>query len=186
MQEFVIETEDSGMLFESILLLGFGSTLCVNQETFSLFVSIAVELFNAESYFVLCEVLNKNVKVCEFCKEFGDCEVNKDFPDREIEFVWSDCCEIDSSFLNGLPISILIRILSNSSLQIKSENSLYKMIHCQIELKSGFMELSSFIRFESLSIDSIEDFISWNCESFDRFEQFFSVDVWSAICCRLC
>jgi hypothetical protein len=88
------------------------------------------------------------VKVCEFCKECGDGEGNKDFPDRGIEFVSSHFCEIDSSFLNGLPISILIRILSDSSLHIESEDSLHKMIRCQIESTSGFIELFSFIRFE--------------------------------------
>jgi hypothetical protein len=37
-----------------------------------------------------------------------------------------------------------------------------------------------------LSIDSIEDFFSWSCAHFGRFEQFLSLDVWSAICFRLC
>jgi hypothetical protein len=60
------------------------------------------------------------------------------------------------------------------------------MIRCQLESKSHFVELFSFIRFEFLSIDSIENFISRSCEYFTRFEQFLSVDVWSAICHRLC
>jgi hypothetical protein len=60
------------------------------------------------------------------------------------------------------------------------------MIRFQLESKSHFIELFSFVRFEYLSIDSIEDFISWSCEYFARFEQFLSKDVWIAICCRLC
>jgi hypothetical protein len=34
MKEFVLETEDPGMLFESIFSIGFGSTLLVQEETF--------------------------------------------------------------------------------------------------------------------------------------------------------
>jgi hypothetical protein len=186
MKELVIETEDPEMLFESILSIGFGSTLCVKEETFSFFVSIARELCNWELYFGLHSVFNKDLNISTFCREFGDCEMNEDFPDRGIEFVSSHFYEIDSSFLNEFPISILIRILSNSSLQIESEDSLYKMIRCQIESKSSFIESFSFIRFEYLSIDSIKDFISWSCEYFEQFEQFFSIDVWTAICNRLC
>jgi hypothetical protein len=126
------------------------------------------------------------VSVSEFCQEFGDFEMNKDFPDRGIEFLSSHFHEIDSSFLNGFPISIVVRILSNSSLQISSEDSLYKMIRCKIESNSSFIELFSFIRFEFLSVDSIEDFISWSCEYFEYFERFHSLDVWIAICRRLC
>jgi hypothetical protein len=134
----------------------------------------------------LYEVFKGNVSVPEFCKEFGDFEMNEDFPDRGIEFLSSHFYKIDSSFLNGFLISILVRILLNSSLRISSEDSLYKMIRCEIDSNSSFIELFSFLRFEFLSVDSIEDFISWSCKSFEYFERFHSLDVWAAICCRLC
>jgi hypothetical protein len=60
------------------------------------------------------------------------------------------------------------------------------MIRCQIESNSSFIELFSFLRFEFLSVDSIENFISWSCECFEYFERFHSLDVWTAICYRLC
>jgi hypothetical protein len=44
MNEFLLETKDPGRLFEDILSIGFGATICVNEETFSFFVSIAREL----------------------------------------------------------------------------------------------------------------------------------------------
>jgi hypothetical protein len=114
-----------------------------------------MELVNWELYFVLYEVFNKNMNISKFCKEIGDCEMNEDFRDRGIEFVSSHFSEIDSSFLKGFPISVLIRIFSNSSLRLESKDSLYKIIRCQLESKSHFVELFSFLRFECLSIDSI-------------------------------
>jgi hypothetical protein len=102
-KEFIIETEDPGILFESIFSIGFGSIIFVKEETFSFFVSIARELFHWALSFVLPEICNKNVKVSELCKEFGDCEMKEDFLDGEVEFVSSHVSEIDSS-----PLSFLI------------------------------------------------------------------------------
>jgi hypothetical protein len=60
------------------------------------------------------------------------------------------------------------------------------MIRDQIESNLCFAELFSFVRFEFLSVESIEDFISWSCQNFECFEHFFSQGLWSAICGRLC
>jgi hypothetical protein len=51
------------------------------------------------------------------------------------------------------------------------------MIRCEIDSNSGFVELFSFLQFEFLSVDSIEDFISWSCEYFESFERFDSLDI---------
>jgi hypothetical protein len=134
----------------------------------------------------LHDVFDENLSISKFCKEFEDCEMTDDFPERAIEFLSSQFFEIDSSFLKGLPISILIRILSNSSLKVETEDSLYKMIRSQNESNFHFRELFSFVRFEFLSIESIQDFILWRCDNFESFEQFFSLNVWIAICGRLC
>jgi hypothetical protein len=87
MNEFIIETKDPERLFEDILSIGFGSRICVSEETFSFFVSIARELCNWGLDFALYEVFKGNVSVSEFCKAFGDCEINEVFPDRWIEFL---------------------------------------------------------------------------------------------------
>jgi hypothetical protein len=60
------------------------------------------------------------------------------------------------------------------------------MIRSQNERNCNFNELFSFIRFEFLSVESIQDFISLSCKNFESFEQFFSLDLWTTICCRLC
>jgi hypothetical protein len=185
MKEFLIETKDPGRLFESILSLGCGSTIFMSEESFSFFVSISRELCNWELYFRLYEIFNDNLSISTFCKEFCSFEMTEDFPERGIEFLSSHFYEIDSSFLKGLPISIVIRILSNSSLKVETEDLLYRMIRSEIERNSEFLELFSFVRFEFLSVESIEDFTSWSCEYFEIFERFFSQNLWTAICCRL-
>jgi hypothetical protein len=126
------------------------------------------------------------LSISEFWKQFVDCEISDNFPDRAIEFLSSHFYEIDSSFLNGLPISIIVRIVSNPSIQIESEDSLLQMIRCQLETHSDFHELLSFVRFEFVSVESIKDFISWSFEYFECFETFLSLSLWTAICGRLC
>jgi hypothetical protein len=64
--------------------------------------------------------------------------------------------------------------------------TIYKMIRSEIERNSSVIELFSFVRFEFLSIGSIEDFISWSWKHFEAFEQFFTQNLWTAICCHLC
>jgi hypothetical protein len=79
-----------------------------------------------------------------------------------------------------------MRILSNPSLILETEDSLYKMIRSQNESNVNCGKLFSFVRFEFLSIESIQDSISWSCDNFESFEQFLSLNVWIAICGRLC
>jgi hypothetical protein len=134
----------------------------------------------------LHDVFDENLSISKFCKEFEDCEMTDDFPERAIEFLSSHFFEIDSSFLNGLPISILIRILSNSSLKVETEDSLYQMFHSQNESNIHSGEGFLFVRFELLSIESIQDFISWSCDNCQSFQQLLSLNVWIAICGRLC
>jgi hypothetical protein len=45
MNEFVIESQDPGTLFEFILSVDYGSTLFVTKQTFPFFISISRELF---------------------------------------------------------------------------------------------------------------------------------------------
>jgi hypothetical protein len=75
MNEFLIETEDPGNLFEFVVSLGWGSPIFMNESSFSFFVSISLELCNRELYFHLHDVFDENLSISNFCKEFEDCEI---------------------------------------------------------------------------------------------------------------
>jgi hypothetical protein len=184
--ELIIETKDCEHDFESILSLGCGSQLSLKDLNHSFCLSIAKELWNWELYFCLYDMINDNVPICTFCKEFGDCEMFENLPDRAIEFISSHFFEIESSFIDIFSISNLSQILSHPSLQLSNEDSLYTLIRNHFESNPHYIELLCYIRFEFLSIDSIQNFISWSCEHFNEFEDSFSQELWTSICGRLC
>jgi hypothetical protein len=79
MNEFVIETKDPGTLFENIISLGWGSKIFVNENTFSFFISIAVELCNWELYFGLHDIFDENVSISKFFQEFCENESKNEY-----------------------------------------------------------------------------------------------------------
>jgi hypothetical protein len=100
-----------------------------------------------------------------------------------ISFIASHFDEIDRSFLVGLPISTLCRVLSQDSLQIRSEDWLYDFFISRFEVCKESVSLLAQIRFEYLSCDRISRFILWSFEHFESFCEEFPV--WKAISVRL-
>jgi hypothetical protein len=180
--EIDIEVQDVNNEFESILSLGFGSSLSVARENRLFLLSIARELNNWELYFSVHELSEENFIISEFCQQFDDWKQIECLSERAAAFLASHFFELDSSFLRELPISALSQILSNPSLQLESEDLLYKLIQNQLELKPEWSELLCHIRFDLLSTKSIEHFISWSLDHFCEFQEFFCLDLWTALC----
>jgi hypothetical protein len=104
-------------------------------------------------------------------------------PDPTINYLASHFFEVDLSLLNRFPVSLLTRILSNQSLRIESEDSLYEIIHSHLDLDPDSISFLEYIRFEFLTCQTMAQFVSW---SFDHSEQFpFSHSLWEALSRRL-
>jgi hypothetical protein len=83
--------------------------------------------------------------------------------------------------LSSLSVDILHSILSNNSLQIKSEDKLYRFIIVRLCEDLRYSSLLEFIRFEFLSVSSIENFISSEIDFFILLNR----SLWDRICHRL-
>jgi hypothetical protein len=93
--------------------------------------------------------------------------------------------ELDSSFIENLPICTLSSILSNEHLRLASEDYLYNMIRSRCGLNDEWFQLLCHVRFEYLSKNSIESFISLSENHFNAFLRSFCLEVWQSICIRL-
>jgi hypothetical protein len=141
-------------------------------------------LQNEELYLRLVEHFEGNVTLSNVFERLSVRDkfcgsVSFSFP--EIEFLASHFHELGDSLLNSLSLDHIHSILSKDCLRIKSEDDLYGFIMSRLSEQVGFSSLLSFVRFEFLSVTSIQDFISSDFDSFTLLSR----SVWTQICRRL-
>jgi hypothetical protein len=165
---------------ESLLTLCRGSEISINSSNESEFLSISRELENSELYLIIDEHVSGESITMENAvsryisrKSIGvNCE-------RELEFISSHFYEIEKSKLDGLDSFDFDHILSNKSLCILSEDSLFDFIAGRGF--EAFFELFGFVRFELLSVDRITAF----CEKSQDMNVCLSLLIWRQLCGRL-
>jgi hypothetical protein len=140
-------------------------------------------LGNLELYFSLHDLLEQNVSVSAFCELFTGSETDVSFSETAIAFLASHFDELPQSFLSGLPISVLSRILEHPSLTLKSEDALYEFVISQFDLRPDSIGILALIRFEFLTTSTTAKFGMWSCDHFESLD--FSLPLWRAILNRL-
>jgi hypothetical protein len=174
-REFCIETEDPTHSFEKLLEVCYGSSFRV-CENVSFFKSIFCELHNRELYEQMNELnfLMLSIDLNFLISRIECCE-------REIDFCSSHFYEIELKTLGSHSLDIFSSIISNSSIRLNDEDSLYKMISFRQNEDSQFFSLFASVRFEYLSKISMSSFIQLMTESFDHF----AFPIWCSLCSRL-
>jgi hypothetical protein len=101
--------------------------------------------------------------------------------ERELSFISSHFFEIDKSTICSLPFEVFCGVISNSSIQLKDEDSFYEMIRDCFDRDSRYFALFEYVRYEYLSTKSIKSFICLIDESFDLL----SFAIWKSLSHRL-
>jgi hypothetical protein len=99
----------------------------------------------------------------------------------EVDFCASHFSEFEILTFADHPFGILSAIISSSSLKLKDEDSLYELIKYRADQNPEFSSLFAFVRFEYLSLESIQSFTEYISNSFDCL----TFPIWSAFRCRL-
>jgi hypothetical protein len=181
--QFIIETVDSNEQFDEFLALGRGSGLNRTDANHLFLSAIACELCNFELYFAIDSDSPDHALISTFWDQLPGMEVVDYIPHRWIDYIASHFFELDSSLLKQIPVSILGGVLSNQSLRIWSEDSLYDLLRSRFDCDSNSLELLQYIRFDFLTCESMLNFISWSSDNFDKID--FSISLWGALCRRL-
>jgi hypothetical protein len=178
--EIEIESKDASNCFAKFISLGFGSSVSFELSDYAFIRSICIELESIELYeslFLRSEELSEQnvIERLKCCELIGcSCE-------NEIEFAASHFFVFDESSISELSVSMILKIMGEKSLKLKSEDSLYKMISSLISTDSCYSVLLECVEYEYLSRDSIESFINIICESFE----FLTLEVWHHLRSRL-
>jgi hypothetical protein len=183
--EIEITTADVHSQFGDFLSLGRGCSVLMTDSNSEFFISIAGELENFELYWELSGDLGSDVPVASFCDRFQDSAFFESplISEEVISFIASHFSEISESFLIGLPISTLALVLSQDSLHLSSEDSLYDFVISRFGSRPDSTFLLEHIRYEYLSEGKICEFVEW---SFDHFEMICgSIEFWRRLSVRL-
>jgi hypothetical protein len=179
--EFCIETEDRDRSFGTLLSIGFGREVSFSQKEIAFVQSVCGELWNTE----LFEMTLKRDQ-----GEIGEEEVKArlqflsgaDAPcDFDISLLASHFYLLSVSDFDGLSLSILEAILSDSRLLVADEDSVFEIVHRFASADLSYFGLLEFVRFEFLSADHMAkalEFISTSLESL-------TFGIWSALRSRL-
>jgi hypothetical protein len=142
---------------------------------------MSVELQNRELLDLLiatteCEITCENaISRLQLHFEFGE-----DY-ESAVHFCSSHFFELDWSSVTGFPIELAIAIVSQESLKLRDEDQLLHFIRSGLCKDERYCNLFEFVRFEYLSVSSMEWFVNCIMESFDLL----TPSVWSGLCRRL-
>jgi hypothetical protein len=179
--DFVIETEDPQHYFQACVGLCEGPTLTVTSSNRTFIQSICCELWNREIFDMVIGSFEGQIGLDNVFGRLKFLIATHHSFESEISFCSSHFYEIDTSQLGSLNCEVISDIISNESLRLKDEDSLYEIVRDLSCRDSRYSTLLEFVRFEYLSCDSIHSFIKLISASF----HFLSFGIWTAICRRL-
>jgi hypothetical protein len=170
-----IENASSRALLQSLIRHGF---VCLKESEIELMELLCESLGNPELSAQVSDFsLSRKDLTLSNCltRLRSKAELNIDCS-SEIHFLASHFDELDPAILESLEFHELQEILSQESLIINTEDSLVEYL---ISRGPGFHKLLGHVRFEHLTVDSIDHFLKHvsNTE--------FDTSIWSRICYRL-
>ena len=181
--------KDSEMfsVFQSLVLsLRSGETLQMGKSSFVALLRLSRDLENDEllsSLLGMIQIESMSLDELILLLRVG-IDLGTAFSDRFgslRDFVASHFYELKKEILDNLDLETTQILLSSPSLQIKDEDSLYDFVCSRSENDLRFTSLFEFIYFEYLSIDRLNNFISFVSE---HLLENINCGIWRQICRR--
>jgi hypothetical protein len=97
--EIVISISDPQGQFGNFVSLGLGNEIRLTSGNRSFLLSIADTLANYEIYFEICDYIDNEMSIAQFCTNFGYLYGIGSGPDHVIAFISSHFFKINQSFL---------------------------------------------------------------------------------------
>jgi hypothetical protein len=178
---FLIETNDSGGYFGSIVELGRGKSIVLTESNWKIVGSISKELGNMEIYEQILRVIEGELSIDNVVKRMNSLSDICANYENEVRFVSSHLYEISSSDVDKLKFDVFREVVSCNDLKIESEDWLYETISRRISWDFRYFEMFELIRFEFLSVAKMHDYFEIVSNSFEHF----TVSQWQSLYSRL-
>jgi hypothetical protein len=101
---------------------------------------------------------------------------------KDVSYLAPHFHELSKSDFCRLNLDDARQIVSDSSLKLANEDQLFDFISSRVSESSEFFGLFEFVRFEYLSSESIDRFVTLS----EDFYEFLNVSIWLQVCVRLC
>jgi hypothetical protein len=189
--EFSIETADPNHLFGTLLSLGFGGEISMGKEGLNFVRSVSSELWNSELFWHTVnhpegEITEEELKArLDFLSGF---DFGFDFWwgfgfnwESEIRIIASHFYAFSICDFDKLSQSVLQAILSESTLVLEDEDSVFDIIHRRASDDLTYFGLLENVRFEFLSTDCMKRALEFISNSFDSF----TFGIWKSLRIRL-
>jgi hypothetical protein len=179
--EFSITTEDPEHCFEILMSIGFGHEVCLSPPQIRFFRRIAGELRNSELFELTLKREGGQITEEELKARLDFLSgIDENLP-CEVELISSHFSELSVSDFDQLSSSVLEAILSDSSLVVWDEDSIFEVIRRRASADLSYFRLLEFVRFEFLSVECMGRAFEFISSSFDSL----SLGVWSSLRNRL-
>ena len=160
--------------FESLVAcVRGGRAIEVNEDNYEAIFQILLELCSFEGG-ALVHYVNETLDGIEARLLCFKRAVDVGVPDWTpikvaIDYLAEHFYEIDKDILDELDPETLEYLLSNPSLRIADEDSLYSFVKSRAERDERFMTLFEHVWFEYLSVENVQDFLSFIIRHLDDF-----------------
>jgi hypothetical protein len=179
--EFSLKTDDPNHDFGTLLSVGFGHEVTLSPTEIRFVRSVCGELRNHELLEMTLkreggEMSEDELKArLEFLSEVdGSC-------DQNVPIVASHFYELSSSDVDQLSLPVLRGILSDPTLVVRDEDSIFEVIHRRSSTDLSYFELLEFVRFEFVSDEIMKTAFDFISNSFDSL----TLNIWSGLRARL-
>jgi hypothetical protein len=157
-EEFVIGTADPNHYFGHFLAFGlsFGGDLVLERDEVSFFQSICRELGNYELFALLFDNIGANPGGRPWVTSLHFLSGVESIHEFDVSVISSHFYEFSDSSFDNLSPTVLEAILRDDHLVVRSEDSLFDIIHGLASRDSKYFPLVEFVRFEYLSAVSMK------------------------------
>jgi hypothetical protein len=162
--EYVVQNQDLNGEFHLFMSLGSGSTIRVTTANLEFFLSLSREFGNSTLFISFMEHFGSDF----ICSQIHDSTTVNLLSDDLIDCISSRFYGLAKSHMDRIPVSVLFHILSHDLLVISSEDDLFLYISSRLGSDPDCFELLQFIRFEYLSAECVQCFLSALPDSIDR------------------
>jgi hypothetical protein len=180
-REFTVNTEDPNHYFGTLLSLGFGHEVCFSHSELPFVRSVCGELRNHELFENSLKSEDGQIVEDEVEAQIAFLIEADDRCDLNIPIVASHFYEFSVSDIDQMSLPALRAILSDPTLVVLDEDSIFELVHRRASSDFSYFELLEFVRFEFVSDACIEAAFDFISESFDSL----SFPIWSSFRRRL-